>query len=75
MEINDYIRSVGLEPADFDMKEIAVIGDITVKASKHSVLVMVDDEVQLFMSRLDNQGLGDLIATLQSLVINDSPKA
>lgn len=71
MELNDYMRSVGLEPADFDMKEVAVIGDITVKASRHSVLVMVDDEVQLFMSRLKDQGLGDLIAALQSQVVDE----
>lgn len=71
MELNDYMRSVGLEPADYDMKEVAVIGDITVKASRHSVLVMVDDEVQLFMSRLKDQGLGDLIAALQSQVVDE----
>ena len=51
------------------MKEVAVIGDITVKADEGFVSVSVDEEVVLSMRREAQFGLQQLVDALQSLII------
>lgn len=51
------------------MKEVVVIGDITVKADECFVSVSVDDEVVLFMDREAQFELQKLVDALQSLII------
>jgi len=49
-------------------EEIAVIGDITVKANEDFVRVLTDGDTVLFMQREAEFGLAELANALQSLV-------
>ena len=50
------------------MEEVAVIGDITVKADSGFVSVIVDDEIVLFLDREAQFGLQKLVNILESLI-------